>query len=174
MRKLLITIMLLFAGVTAVKAQNVTEFLSADVPLYGTEVTGIDSLGTYNTGWFDVSVLDGQTLYLTYLLSAGTGGGVITDDSNRVIIEGRTPYKKGATISYLTTKIDTILVIGNTVATQTTLSLSGYHPEARFRIESITAQTGHNENGRTLALTVYARSKDPVFYNHRHIGNISP
>lgn len=176
MKKIILTIALLFAFAGGLKAQTVETFENFDGVSFGFYNGDVDSVETINSGYFDVSLVDNQPLYLTYLFGAGTGGGTITNDSVTLIIQSRTPYKtspSATSFSYLTRNVDTLIIVGGTAPSFTTLSLTSYGPEIRFNLVTVDGGTGTaNQNNRTIALCLYARALDRAPFMRKHYGNL--
>lgn len=69
--------------------------------------------------------------------------------------------------------MDTVILIGGTAATFTTLSLTSYGPEIRFQLVTAAGGTAtDNNNNRTIALTLYARVLDRAPFLRKHYGNL--
>lgn len=135
---------------------------------WGFYFTDIDSATTnvYYSDYFDLSTVDGQTLYFTYSAISGTGK---WDDSLMVILQGRTPYGLADT-AYMIWNLDTQLVkcsAGDSIK-QATLSLTGFSPSVRVYVTQYVGSSGvrnDNRNSLNCRLTgsIYGRLQDPMY-----------
>ena len=150
----------LFLALNAVKAQ---ETWTLDRFMGGNAISlawsDLDSLeyDTYSTWSSDLSLIDGQTIYVTFKFTGGntTAG----NDSVRVILEGRIN-------SNLYKDADTIAVVdGDSGMVQGTMTITSFFPEYRIRIEDITggAAANANWNDCTFYIGFYAKAPDVVY-----------
>lgn len=175
MKKIFLATVIFLATFGASFAQTASwnTFENADGFSLGLYFSDVDSTGTETSNWVDWSIIDNQTLRITYLLGEGTGAGTITNDSAIAIIQGRTPIRTSSgTITYSQTNIDTVLMIGNTIYTQSALSLSGYHPQVRITVTATGHASTPNNNNRTVGLSVYGTKRDHEALGHQTYGNI--
>jgi hypothetical protein len=167
MKKIFISLILaivLFAGGNAF-SQNVSideRFYNAGIGFLG--YTAVDTLNTtqYTTSFFDISLIDGQTMYFTYdyYTPATTGA-----DTLYVIVQS----KVGDATGSMTFNLDTLTIVSNITAntpSQTTFSFTSYHPTCRLIIRpnyyGIAGAPLQTSRDGTLRFFIYARVNDTV------------
>jgi hypothetical protein len=170
MKKIIIAILLMFVF-SGVYAQSVTvqEGSTKSTPVISAKFTDVDSVvatNIYVSNWFDLTALQGQTIYLTdSLYSVAT----TTADTVLVIIQGR--FSVPNTGQYFQVNQDTITVFSNVVA-QNTLSLSSYAPESRFLVKNkTTTVASQNRNNKVLWLNLFGNTTN-YLRPHKNYGNL--
>lgn len=140
---------------------------------YTVSWTDIDSLNTYYSQTFDITKIDGQTMYLTYdyispdSSSANKGG---NKDTLALILEGMFP--PFTTSSYiLGTQIDTVFLVNSghsgrsSFVQQTSITVANRFPQARWKVVNWTSGDGLiNRSNQTLKLGLYAPINDYVAF----------
>ena len=164
MKRIFLAILMLVATVSfAQKVSFNTDFYNAGVGFTGywsdvdSWATADSSALTYTSEYFDITPIDGQTLYMTY--NFYTSGN--TNDSLILYIQG--VWGDGT----MALNLDTVILVGTntSLATQVVPSITAYAPMVRVSFVQPTTgafATKNAQNGK-LRLNFYARANDVIY-----------
>ena len=163
---LLVFILVIFTG--TINAQNITSNGKANVKYHngGVEIafswTGLDSSSTYYSDWFDISLIDAQTIYATSaLFLAGT------TDTMSVVLQGISERLYTSSNAFYV-NLDTFKVVGattlaNSIArsdVQQTLTPTAYAPYCRLAIIPRAVSSTARDASKSFQTFLYARIND--------------
>ena len=163
---LLVFILVVFTG--TINAQNITSNGKANVKYHngGVEIafswTGLDSSSTYYSDWFDISLIDAQTIYATSaLFLAGT------TDTMSVVLQGISERLYTSSNAFYV-NLDTFKVVGattlaNSIArsdVQQTLTPTAYAPYCRLMIFPRAVSSTSRDASKSFQTFLYARIND--------------
>lgn len=161
----LIAVFLLMPLITQAQTAVYAPFFNGGSANYFT-LTAVDSLTTYYTDFFDITHMDGQTIYVGYdYVTPGT-----TADTLKVTLEAAFPGTESAG-PYFT--VDTTYFVGNSTSYYYLRAIStffSFAPRVRAKIENTSSA---NRDGTLFRFFMYAKIEDYVptaqFY-----GNVKP
>lgn len=138
----------------------VTNYHDGGISL-GTYFSSIDSLSTYYTDYVDFSLFDGQTIYVTWNYYS-VGG---SNDSLILTPQGKQRVAENQTIAtdLMTTGLVMIAHSSGDSAVQTTMTLTRFLPDTRFKISQTGAGSAGGTNNRAggiLKLSLYCKITD--------------
>jgi len=161
MRTLIVALLLLLA-IGTVNAQTTGwSYHDGGISFHCTVTLDSASNKTYTTDYYDWTLIDGQSLYLTYSLVQANWDYAAGNDTVSIIILGKDML--GNVI-----KIDTQKIVSNTTQAlasgQAALSLSGYAPRVAVYITPTVTGATTRRNGKNglLKFTVYSSGFDVI------------
>lgn len=182
MNKIFAVLLFLIIPILTVQSQNVYSGYYANGFSNSYINTDVDSNTTYTSDWFDATIYDAQTIYMTVYYYCATS---VADTLQRIAIEGNFNVNNGTYANSLTDTLDVVSqaagvngaasgytnlaysrIPGTGVVQHITMTPSGFAPLWRLKV------TGGANNG-ILVVAIYSRVNDYI-PTAQHFGNVRP
>jgi len=167
MRKIFIAVLLfmLIPLLTQAQIPVNTNTYGAGQMKYFSKTSGWDSVSSYYTDWFDITHMDGQTIYAMYDAVIPSG----TADTIRITLQACFPGMENTATTFFT--VDTMYCVGQTASTpvvRATSTFFSFFPMVRAKFE---ATEYHSRIPSAFRFALYSKVEDyvPTAQNYSNV-----